>query len=122
MSQPAELHLQHDCNSCPDPALPIEQKALDVPCCVKTFVWPAALDNTTHLRLKQAAQMEVTIPTSRSFFFLPRLSIGNRCSMRNRRPPYNRKPTAAHRLTAARNAALMMWLTCSAPSLVAMDS
>jgi hypothetical protein len=51
--------------------------------------------------LKQAAQMAVTSPTSRSFFLRPRLSMGKRCSIRNSRPPYTTKPTAAATDTTA---------------------
>lgn len=62
------------------------------------------------------------MPTSRSFFLRPRLSMGNRCSIRNRRPPYTRNPTAAASDTAARKPALSTRDTRSCASVAAMFS
>jgi hypothetical protein len=72
--------------------------------------------------VKQAAQMVVTMPTSRSFFLRPRLSIGKRCSIRNRRPPYSRNPTAAASDTDARKLADRRWEARSWVGLAAIVS
>ena len=56
----------------------------------------------TALAVKHAAQMQVTKPTSRSFFLRPLDSMGKRLRRVNNLPPYSMKPAAAERETIAR--------------------
>lgn len=72
---------------------------------LRDSVWYPYKTVFSHLIAKQKEPTKVMNPTSWSFFFLPRDSIGNCRSSTNRRQPYTKNETTATNDTAVRKPA-----------------